>query len=398
MPDPIVWLVDDDGDLRPALVQSLQLAGFEVRGFSDGAKLVAALAKAMPSLVVSDIRMPKMDGLELLESIQRIEPRLPVILMTGHADVALAVKAMQSGASDFVEKPFEMDRLCQAIGAVLSGHEENEEQLAPLPLLGPSPIAAELRDQFSTLQRSRAGALLVGPTGSGHTHLLTHLLAPFEEESRPVITVNCANLSPEMAELELLAPDGAIARARGGALVLESLSLVPNQIRTAIFQRTSQPDAPALFATIAASFRIDPAMNRAFDERRLEVPPLARRREDVTTLFLALARQASDRFRQPLPKIVAGMEDWLVTQSWQGNLGELQALAERFVLGSWSLQDNAPNARLSDRVAAHERVLIEAELDRQDGSIKGTYEALGLSRKGLYDKMKRYGISTDGRG
>ncbi|EFL89513.1 sigma-54 dependent transcriptional regulator [Ahrensia sp. R2A130] len=398
MLEPTVWLVDDDEDLRPALIQSLQLAGFDVHGFSDGAQLLDALAGTIPSVVVSDIRMPRMDGLELLEAIKGIEPRLPIILMTGHGDVALAVKAMQSGASDFVEKPFEMSRLCKAIEAVLDGPEGKEKQLAPLPLLGPSPIATDLRKRFDTLQCACAGALLIGPTGSGHTHLLTHLLAPFETDARPVITVNCANLSPDMAELELLATNGALVRARDGALVLESLSLIPDAVRTAIFQHATRPNAPVLFATIAASFRIDANMNGAFAERQLELPPLSRRREDITTLFLALARQASDRFRRPLPNIVAGMEDWLVAQSWQGNLGELQALAERFVLGSWSLQDNAPNSRLSERVAAHERVLIEAELERQDGSIKATYEALGLSRKGLYDKMKRYGISTEERG
>ena len=391
MSGSIVWLVDDDADLRPAIAQSLTLDGFQVRDFPSGEACRDALDAERPDVVVSDIRMPRMDGTELLAAIQAVEPRLPVILMTGHGDVPLAVRSMRDGAFDFVEKPFDTVRLRDAIERACVRRTSDDVALAPLPLLGPSRIARNLRAAFRALAAGRHGALVVGPPGSGHNRLLVHLLEPFESAVRPVVRVNCGNVTMGTANTEV---SDAFSRAKNGAIAFETFSLLPDPIRNEIGRRIAEKDDPIVFLTLTAATRVDGDIAELFASRRIDLPPLSQRREDVASIFFAFSRQAADRFRRPLPPVPAGLDQWLFRQTFEGNVSEVQALAERFVLGTWGFDEGPRDVKLADRVAAHERLLIEAELARNGGRIRPTYEALGLSRKGLYDKMKRLGIAA----
>ena len=408
-----VLLVDDDADLLDAMTQLFELEGYAVTPCSDPDTAMKALAhgpargqggRSFPGVIVSDIRMPGMSGLALMGAVRALDPDIPVILVTGHGDVPLAVQAMREGAWDFVEKPFEN---AQLVGAVRRASEKRRLVLdnralrevdpsgVPIPLRGLSPVAEAMADRYRRLLEARGGALVVAPQGAGANRLVRDLAAPFETSRR----LNCSNLG-ELAELELFGTGGVFEAARGGALVLDNVTTLSPRLQGMVAERDESHD-PVLILSTMNPTGLDPSLLDAFAGRRLDVVPLAQRREDVPTLFVALAQRASARFLRPVPDLPAGFDAWLVEQTFEGNVGELQALAEQFVLGLREIGSIPPplgHGRLSERIAAHERLLIEAELARHDGRIRPTYEALGLSRKGLYDKMRRYGIAarTDG--
>ena len=411
-----VLLIDDDADLRDALAQTLELEGFAVMARADGAAGLAALegaasrGRAAIDCVVCDIRMPGPDGMAVLERARALDADLPVILVTGHGDVPLAVEAMRAGAYDFIEKPLSTARLVATLTRALEHRRllaENRRLRddVPVPLVGLSAVTRDLARTFATLREARAGALIVGPDGAGQNQLAEELARPFRDEKRPVRRVNCANLASslaaDLAGEEVFGAHGVWERAAGGLLALENASALPGAVQATLAERCEtgegHADAPALVLTTPNARALDASLLESFAARRLDLVPLARRREDVVPLFAALAARAAARFRRPVPDLPAGFAGWAGRAELAGDVAELQAQAERFVLGLWSpARDGAGEggARLAERVGAHEKLVIESELARHGGRIRPTYEALGLSRKGLYDKMRRHGIRT----
>ena len=401
-----VLVVEDDADLRDALAQAFDLAGFAVDAVEDGETALRALGSArdFPGAVVSDIRMPGMSGLALLAAVRELDPDLPVVLVTGHGDVPLAVEAMRGGAYDFVEKPFDTARLVEAARRaaekrrlVLDNRALREAVPGdvPVPLLGASPVARAMAERFRGLREAGAGALVVAPQGAGANRLVRELVAGFAISRR----VNCSNMG-DLAELELFGEGGSFAACRGGVLVLDNVTTLLPHLQAKI-ARADETHDPVLVLSTMNPGGLESSLAEAFAGRRLDVVPLAQRREDVPALFVALAARAAARFLRPVPDLPPGFEVVLAARTFEGNVGELQALAERFVLGLAG-DELAPAARdagrLAERIAAHERLLIEAELARNGGALRPTYEALGLSRKGLYDKIRRHGISVAGDG
>ena len=400
-----VLLVDDDADLRDALAQTLSLEGFDVGAHGDGASALAAAERGDASAVVCDIRMPGLDGMAVLERLRALDADLPVILVTGHGDVPLAVEAMRAGAYDFIEKPLSTARLVATLTRALEHRRlvgENRALRAevPVPLFGPSALARDLARTFARLAEARAGALVVGPGGAGQNRLVEELARPFRDEGAPVRRVNCSNLAADLAEAELFGANGVWARAAGGMLALENVSVLPPPVQARLVEacETHAADAPAVVLTTLNPQAMDAHLLDLFAARRLDLVPLAQRREDVGPMFAALAARAAARFRRPVPDLPPRFADWAGAVRLEGNVAELQALAERFVLGLWSMGGGGgpAEARLAERVGAHEKLLIEAELARHGGRVRPTYEALGLSRKGLYDKMRRHGINRAG--
>ena len=408
-----VLLVDDDADLRDALAQTLSLEGFHVQPHRDGAAALAALERdAAIDCLVCDIRMPGLDGMAVLARVRHRDADLPVVLVTGHGDVPLAVKAMRAGAYDFIEKPLSTARLVATLTRAvehrrLLGENRRLRADVPLPLVGTSTTAHELARAFAALREARAGALLVGPQGAGHNRLVEELAQPFRDDGLPVRRVNCSNLAPDLAGEEVFGASGVWARAGRGMLVLENVTVLSRAVQgrlvTACEETTGVAHGPAVVLSTVNPAGLDPDLAEHFGARRLLLVPLSQRREDVATMFAALAGRAARRFRRPVPTLPTGFARWAAEVDLEGNVAQLQAMAEKFVLGLWS-----PNAtsgteggagggapRLADRVGQHEKLLIESELARHGGRIRPTYEALGLSRKGLYDKMRRHGIRAE---
>ncbi len=438
---PRILLIDDEPDLRASTAQALDLAGFETQDFAQGERALEFLGFGYPGIVVSDIRMPGLDGLSLMNRIHEIDRDIPVILITGHGDVQLAVRAMREGAYDFLEKPFSPSQLAEIAARAVEYRRlvlENRVLRAAAGqsddlearLVGRSNAMVDLRRRIRTIAPSDADVLIVGETGSGKD-LVARALHDLSLRARqPFVAVDCAALPAQLIESELFghevgafpgalrARSGKFEHVRGGTVLLDDIASMPLDVQgrllRVIEQRVvtrlgSHDPIPLDIRFIATSrvpledevaagrFRADLLYRLAVVT--LQVPALAARREDVPLLFLKLVAEAAARHRvdpaPPSPTVIAG----IAARPWPGNVRELRNAADRYALGLGLDQTPAETGeprRLADRVADFERREIEAALAAHAGALKPVYESLGLSRKTLWEKMQKYGIDKSG--
>ncbi len=430
-----VLLIDDDEAMRRSTEQALELAGHHVRAFASAEEALRTAAPGLNGVVVSDIRMPGMDGMTLLQHLQEIDPDLPVILITGHAEVALAVEAMRRGAYDFIEKPFAM----QAFGAVLkraldhralvienrrlravAGQHDDIEARLP----GRSSAMIDLRRQVRSIGPSETDVLITGPTGSGKEVVARALHDLSPRAGKPFVAINCAALPATLIESELFGHEagafpgamrarfGRFEHARGGTILLDEIGSMPIELQAKLLRvlqdrvilRLGSNDPLALDVRFLATSKVDLAQavaQGAFREdlfwrlnvASLRLPALANRREDIPVLFLHLLRESAARHgvedRLPDPALLAQM----TALDWPGNVRELRNAAERHVLGlDWLEAEGAPATRLAERVAEYERSVIAAAITAHRGRLRPVYESLGISRKTLYEKMQKHGL------
>ena len=428
-----VLFVDDEDDLRLAAEQTLNLADLPVITCASAAQALDHVTETFPGILVTDIRMPGMSGLDLMEAALSRDADLPVILVTGHGDVDLAVAAMRAGAYDFLEKPYDPARLLEIIGRARDKRALTMELRAlRADAAGTDPITSRLNGRSAAMARLRAelravadsdtDVLIQGATGTGKEVAARALHAASGRADRPFVAINCAALPETLIESELFghAPGafpgatreryGKFQHARGGTLFLDqidSLSLpVQGKLLTALQDRaitpqgSNEPEALDLRVIAASKHALTEAVaqGRFRDDLlyRLNVvtittPTLAERREDIPGLYQILLAQASARHNRAAPPVAPEALAELAARPWPGNVRELRNAAERAVLG---IDPGAPvvTGRLADQMAAHERGLIAAALSAHGGSIKATYEALGISRKALYEKMQKHGL------
>ena len=434
---PRILLIDDEAELRASTAQALDLAGFDVQDLAQAERALDLAGFGFPGIVITDIRMPGMDGLSLMTRLHEIDREIPVILITGHGDVQLAVRAMRQGAWDFVEKPFPASVLADTAQRALdyrrlvlenrllraaAGQADDLESR----LIGRSPAVVALRRRIRTIAPTEADVLIVGETGAGKD-LVARALHDLSPRARgPFVAIDCAALPAQLIESELFGHEagafpgalrarfGKFEHARGGTVLLDDIASMPIDLqgkllrvieRRAITRLGSHDEvaldlrfiatarAPLEDEVAAGRFRADLLYRPAVVT--LRVPPLTERREDVALLFLRLAAEAAVRHRRdpldPPPQIVAAVS----AQAWPGNVRELRNAADRYVLGlglNGLEPDDADPQRLAERVAAFERRAIEAELAAHGGALKPTYESLGPSRKTLWEKMQKHGI------
>ncbi|MAW88730.1 MAG: Fis family transcriptional regulator [Phyllobacteriaceae bacterium] len=442
MDEPEILLVDDDDDLRPALVQGLELDGFTVRALSRAEGSLEHVTRNFHGVIVSDIRMPGMDGMALMRRVMEIDPALPVILITGHGDVALAVEAMRDGAYDFIEKPFPVQRLTAVVRRgvekrrlVLENRllRETLDSSTDLEarLVGRNGAIRRLREEIMAVAGTDADVLVLGETGSGK-EVVARALHDFSPRSAGnFVAINCGALPAEIIESELFGHEagaftgaqkqriGKLEHANGGTVFLDEIESMPPDLQVkllraiehrAIERLGSNRSIPLDVRFVAATKADLEAEGRAGRFRTdlyyrlnvitLRIPALRARKDDIPLLFAHLAREARARYRRDMPDFTPALEAELIAHDWPGNVRELRNVADRFVLGLWRGFDgraeasDMPGGALADRVAAFEKAVIESELDRHGGRMKETYESLGLSRKGLYDKIRRLGIRT----
>ncbi|MCA1298356.1 sigma-54-dependent transcriptional regulator [Stappia indica] len=435
-----VLLVDDEADLREALAEGLELAGHQVSAFASAAGVAEHLARDLYGVLVTDIRMPKTDGLALMRHALEIDPAMPVILITGHGDVPLAVEAMRSGAYDFMEKPFPVSRLANVIERALEKRRlvlENRilrEQLAQRTglegrLVGRSPVMERLRGLVATLADTDADILIVGETGAGKEVVARALHEEGHRHGGPFVALNCGGLPAEVIESELFGHEqgaftgasrqriGKLEHAQGGTVFLDEIESMPldlqvkllRVIETRTIERLGSNKTIALDIRFLAATKDDLVV--AGNEGRfrkdlfyrlnvvsVEVPPLRARKEDIPLLFHHLAREARARYRREIPDATPAFITGLMARDWPGNVRELRNVADRFVLGLESADGPSgfeAGQSLAERVGAYERAVIQDALARNGGSLKATYEALGVSRKALYEKIRKYGLDRD---
>ncbi len=447
-PTPSILLVDDEKHIRLSAGQTLELAGYDVIALDSAEKALELINDEWSGVLVSDINMPGMDGLALLKRVQVIDPDLPVILITGHGDISMAVGAMRDGAYDFIEKPFSTDLLLDIVRRAVEKRAltiENrrlkldlEAQSAPGPrIIGNTPNIQQLRRLVHTVADTPADILILAETGSGKDLLARYIHEHSRRRDKNFVAINCGAVPESLIESELFGHEkgaftdaksqriGKFEHANGGTLFLDEIESMPLALQVKLLrvledrtiERLGSNQLIPLDIRVVAASKVDlksQAERGDFREDlyyrlnvvRIEVPPLRERLDDIPLLFQHFAILASALYgREVLPLSAERMHS-LVTHDWSGNVRELRNLAERYVLLGESCTfdfDNRPiteNAEagkmtLPEQVERFEKMLLQAELSRHGGSIKDTLVSLGLPRKTLYDKMKKYGLDKN---
>lgn len=442
---PSILLVDDDDDLRDALAAAFELGDLPSISVADGDAALAAVDRHAIDVVVSDIRMPGLDGRQLLQRLLDRDPELPVILMTGHGDIDQAVAALRLGAYDFLAKPFATERLIETVRRALEKRQlvlENrrlrtevarQSEQQQLPLLGSSPAVQRLVHAVTQIGGTGIDVLIEGEWGTGKQAVAQILARAGQDRPAPLQSFACEALPEAMIEAALFGKaagagqrrggdaGGVLAAARGGTLLLtgvETLSLpVQARLLHSLRQRDMDgatgaaasadtpmgADAPTrVIATTTANlpervaagaFRADLFFRLA--PVRLVVPPLRERRADIPLLFLRLLDAAARQYQRPVPDLSDALLARLMNHDWPGNLRELQNFADQAVLNLDRTEARLVEAEavpLAQRVAAFEAEAICAALRAEAGSITASCARLGLPRKTLYDKLAKYGI------
>ena len=442
-----VILIDDDPHLRQALYQTLDLAGLNVLPLAEANGLAERIGRDWPGVVVSDIRMPGMDGLELLAQLHGQDPELPVLLITGHGDVPLAVQAMRAGAYDFLEKPFASDALLDsvrralALRALVMDNRSlrlalSDRQLLSTRLVGVSPVMLRLREQIGALAATKADVLILGETGSGKEVVARALHDLSARRNGPFVAINAGALAESVVESELFGHEpgaftgaqkrriGKFEFANGGTLFLdeiESMSLdvqvkLLRLLQERVVERLGGNQLIPLDIRVIAATKED--LRQAADQGRfradlyyrlnvapLRIAPLRERGEDVLMLFDYFAGEASVRHDLTPNVLQPAQRALLLRHTWPGNVRELQNVAERFALGLELALDNSAEGQpaagnevaggLSEQVEHFEKSLIAAELERTHSSMRSLAEALGVPRKTLHDKLRKHGLNFD---
>jgi len=440
--DETILFVDDEEHLRLAATQALELEDLTVTAFAEAEKALARVARDFPGILVSDIRMPGMDGLALMRRALEIDPDLPVILVTGHGDVALAVSSLRDGAYDFIEKPYAPSRLIDTVRRALDKRRltlENRQLRAQVGrrdaiearLTGRSDAMVALRQQIRAVAATDADVLITGDTGTGKEVAARALHRASARQSGPFMHINCAALPGELIESELFGHEagafpgamrarfGKFEAARGGTVFLDEIDSLPlplqakllHAIQNRAITRLGSNDTVALDVRFVAASKKDLVSEAAVERFRadllyrlnvitLTTTPLSERREDIPLLFSQLVAEAAARSKRDAPDVSGALLSALSGRDWPGNVRELRNAADRYVLGldpglgaEPDLAQKAPS--LGAQLAAHERALIAAALTANGGRLRETYESLGISRKALYDKMQRLGLSRD---
>ncbi|QID17966.1 sigma-54-dependent Fis family transcriptional regulator [Nitrogeniibacter mangrovi] len=448
MTDPgHVLLVDDEEAMRTATTQWLALAGFAVTARADAAAALALLDVDFDGIVISDVKMPRMDGLAFQQAIARIDPEIPVLLVTGHGDVAMAVEAMRNGAYDFVEKPYAPDRLLDMVRRATGTRRlvlENRSLRRRLDeasgierrLVGNAPAIRRLRQEIADIADTPASVLIEGATGTGKEVVARCLHEASSRARARFVAVNCAAIPETMFESELFGHEagaftgahkrriGQLEHASGGTLFLDEIGSMPLALQAKVLRALQEREIVRVGANdpIRVDIRLVSATNVNLADAvaagrfrsdlyyrlnvvELRLPTLAERKDDLPLLFDYFAAEAARVYERAAPPLDPGSLALLTAHNWPGNVRELKNMAERYVLSSLPpterldtlLGRHEPDAvghggTLAERMATVERSLIADSLRRHHGNIQAVMDELGLPRRTLNQKMLNLGL------
>jgi len=368
-----VLLIEDDDDVRSSTEQALSLAGFKVEAFANAERARSSIAYGVPAIVVCDVRLPGLSGTDWLPEIREVDAEIPVVLITGHGHIAMAVKAMREGAYDFVEKPFTSARL---VGIVR--HAVERRQLAlqlrslrdalenwngiQAVLIGRSAQMQKVRRTAMTLAETSADVLIYGETGTGKELVARCLHDHSERRRQHFVPLNCGGLPEALAESELFGHEagaftsanrvriGKFEHANGGTLFLDEIESMPMAVQVKLLRALQErsierigSNKPIAFdcRVVAASkddlkllsdqqkFRAD--LYYRIGVAIIELPPLRERREDIPLLFEHFTLMAAGRYRCSAPLLTHAQLADLMGYAWPGNVRELENAMERAV-------------------------------------------------------------------
>ncbi|MDO8177412.1 MAG: sigma-54 dependent transcriptional regulator [Undibacterium sp.] len=434
-------VIEDEQAVRQAIAQTLELGGFTVQACASAEQAQTLLTADYAGVIVTDVRLPGSSGLELLAQVVALDADLPVIVMTGHGHVAMAVEAMRSGAYDFIEKPFAAERLMEAVRRAQEKRRlvmENRRLKAAwaldpdLPaLIGQSPAIERLKSMIATLGPTPVDILINGQTGTGKEVVARQLHAASGRKG-PFVAINCGALPESVFESEIFGHEagaftgaqkrriGKLEYAQHGTVFLDEIESMPLALQVKLLrvlqerrlERLGGNDSITLDCRIIAASKADLLeLSRKGQFREdlyyrisvvsLALPPLSQRRDDIPLLLACFLQTAAIRFNRPMPGwSTQDMQQWQ-NQLWPGNVRELRNFADRLVLGVWQPEDHAAavteaeqSTSLTEQIDNYERSLIAAALRLCDANVADAAEHLGIPRKTLYDKIKKYQLGS----
>ncbi len=440
-----ILFIDDEEEVRLSGCETLEIEDYRVTPLERAELAIDYVTQNWPGIIVSDIKMPGMDGIALLERVLEIDHNFPVILLTGHGDIALAVDAMRRGAYDFIEKPADPAYLLDVVRRALDKRAlqiENRALRLALDsrgeierrIIGNSALIAKLRSTIMDLADTDVDVMILGETGTGK-ELTARCLHDFgSRKKNQFVALNCGAMPESVIESELFGHEpgaftgaskqriGKIEYAKGGTLFLDEIeSMTPalqvrllRVLQERVIERLGGNESiPVDFRVIAAS-KVD--LRKAADEgsfredlyyrlhvATIELPTLRNRQSDIPFLFDQFSASAAARYHRPVPEIKPERARNLMTRNWPGNVRELRNAAERFVLGMSRAGGADPSEAatgkidlpLKDQLEQFERGIIANALREHGGRAGEAANALGLPRKLLYLRMKKYGLQRD---
>lgn len=434
-----ILVVDDELNMRLVLKAMLKQEGYEVATASDGLEALKIIHEERIAAVAADLKMPRLDGMGLLEQVMKDDPSLPVIILTAHGTVANAVDALKKGAFDYLTKPFEQDELKAVILKAVKTRQFGDREISIVAgegdaggIVGKSSRMAEIHDIVRKVAPAGTTVLITGETGTGKELIARAIHRQSSRKEHPFIKINCAAIAENLVESELFgyekgaftgavtAKPGKFELAHRGTLFLDEVGEIPREIQAKLLQALQDQSFERVggLKTISVDVRLVAATNRnLLQEVRegmfredlfyrlnvfpIEVPPLRERPEDI----LPLTSHFIGKFNRKLGRQIEGIDpevgECLLAYPWPGNIRELEHLVERMILmeeGSLLTMASVPNEiaqtahepRLRIHMEETERQIIARCLDECDGNVTRTAERLGLSRKGLQLKMIKH--------
>jgi len=449
-----ILIVDDEADIRVAVAGLLQDEGYTTRDAASSEQALQQVKARAPSAVILDIWLEgsKLDGLQVLAAIKAMRPGVPVVMISGHGTIATAVEAIKQGAYDFIEKPFEADRLLLVLGRALEAARLKRENLElksragePEILIGNCPAIASLRRTIERVGPTGSRVLINGPAGSGKEVVARQIHMSSPRATSPFVVVNCASLHPDRMNELLFGTDGApglLERADGGTLMLDEVADMPLATQSSIIrilqdQRIERINGQAavdidvrVIATTNRDLRAEikkglfreelfyrlsvvPVLVPALDDRREDIPLLVRHLMDRAAVAAGLPRRALGE------DAIAALQ----TYPWPGNVRQLRNVIEGLLImapGSVNdpiradmlptdINNDTPQIlklQRSDEIMTlplrearemFEREYLMSQVLRYGGNISRTADFVGMERSALHRKLKSLGVSTDAR-
>ncbi|MCX7775452.1 MAG: sigma-54 dependent transcriptional regulator [Spirochaetaceae bacterium] len=446
-------VVDDEKNIREGLAQLFSLEGYEVRTAQDGMEAKTIIDTEDVDVVITDYKMGRMSGLDLLQHVVTTHPGLPVIILTAHGTVDKAVEAMRQGAFDFVAKPPNMDHLVNLVRRALETRElyrtnqelraEVETMRARSYIIGKSPAMKRIFDLVRKVAPTRASVLITGESGVGKELIADaiHNLSP--RRDKPFVKVHCAALAESLLESELFGHEkgaftGAASRKRGrfemadgGSLFLDEIGEINQNVQIKILRVLQERKFERVGGeqTIEVDVRLITATNRDLKKEitegrfredlyyrlnvvNIHVPPLRERREDIPLLAMAFLKEFAEENGKQIEGFDPRARQALFAYSWPGNVRELRNCIESAVVMASgrliTLDDLPPGPRSSSEARSisipafasleeAERIIIAETLALVGGNKSKAAEILKIGRKTLYQKIEQYGIATGDR-
>mgnify|MGYP003668834082 CR=1 FL=1 len=448
-----ILITDDERDIRELIGDILQDEGFETRLAANSEQCMSAIAKQKPALMILDIWLKDsaMDGIDILKTVKRDHPDIPIVIISGHGNIEIAVAAIKQGAYDFIEKPFNIDQLMVVIRRAMETsrlRRENVElkrgESAPADMLGDSAAFRALKAQLDKVTKSNGRVMLFGAAGAGKEIAARYIHANSARASAPFVTINSASVEPDRMEETLFGREtpgrgiekGLLEQANGGVIYLDEVADMPlgtqsKMLRVLVdqaFQRVGGTEKVQVDLRFVSSTNRDLAVEIEAGRFRQElfhrlnvvpisVPSLEERREDIPVLAEHFIEMLHRTQGLPMRTLAEDARALLQTMLWPGNVRQLKNVVERVLIlgdstdlisarelpsseetpagdGRIVLSGGLATLPLREARELFEREYLLTQINRFGGNISRTASFVGMERSALHRKLKSLGVAT----